>query len=197
MILVTFTIYISAARTIFKIRKQVHELNSDYDLNSFTSAEVTTVNETGTSTLTGGGVVWTHTRLVYQQTTTVRLPQRGSQNAVQPGFVHRRRSYEHKNAAWSYTKCALLYFTAILITWIPASANRVFSLVHNGEAYAPVAYMSAIVLPLQGFWNWIIYVVMSWTACKKLAQDIKAKSFAMWARASSTSGPNRNTQPHQ
>ncbi|KHN97529.1 G-protein coupled receptor [Metarhizium album ARSEF 1941] len=149
MILVTFSIYIATARTIFKIRKQVHDLSSDYDLASCTSAELPTVNVTRATT-----------------------PRRGF--GSQQGFS-RRRSYEHKNAAWSYTKCALLYFTVILVTWIPASANRVYSLAHDGHASVPVAFMSAFVLPLQGFWNWIIYVFMSWTACKTLMQDIKAK----------------------
>jgi hypothetical protein len=31
------------------------------------------------------------------------------------------------NAAWSYTKVACLFFVAMMITWIPSSANRVFS----------------------------------------------------------------------
>jgi hypothetical protein len=78
----------------------------------------------------------------------------------------RRRNFELNNAAWSYTKCALLFFTAILITWIPSSANRVYSVIHTRSASTVLEFMSAFVLPLQGFWNAVIYTVTSWKACK-------------------------------
>ncbi|PHH67563.1 hypothetical protein CDD82_1325 [Ophiocordyceps australis] len=78
----------------------------------------------------------------------------------------RRRNHELNNAAWSYTKCAILFFTAILITWIPSTANRVYSVVHGNDVFAPLEFMSAFVLPLQGFWNAVIYAVTSWSACK-------------------------------
>lgn len=83
----------------------------------------------------------------------------------------RRAAYEANSAAWSYTKCAILFFTALLVTWIPSSANRVYSVIHE-EANYPLEYMSAFVLPLQGFWNAIIYVVTSWKACRMLWDDI-------------------------
>jgi hypothetical protein len=85
---------------------------------------------------------------------------------------HRRRAaWEANNATWSYTKCAILFFTAMLVTWIPSSANRVFSVVHTNEVSMPLEYMSAFVLPLQGFWNALIYIVTSWKACKMLFRD--------------------------
>lgn len=84
----------------------------------------------------------------------------------------RRQAYEANTAAWSYAKCAILFFTALLVTWIPSSANRVYSVVHVGQVSVPLEYMSAFVLPLQGFWNAIIYIVTSWKACKMLAYDI-------------------------
>lgn len=84
----------------------------------------------------------------------------------------RRRNHELNNAAWSYTKCAILFFTAILITWIPSSANRVFSVIHKGEVSVVLGFMSAFVLPLQGFWNAAIYAVTSWSACKNLWHDL-------------------------
>ncbi|KAF9870812.1 G-protein coupled receptor [Colletotrichum karsti] len=85
----------------------------------------------------------------------------------------RRRNYELNNAAWSYTKCSILFFTVILITWVPSSANRVYSVIHAKESSTPLAFMSAFVLPLQGFWNALIYVVTSWKACKTLWTDIR------------------------
>ncbi|OAA77503.1 GPCR, family 2-like protein [Akanthomyces lecanii RCEF 1005] len=86
---------------------------------------------------------------------------------------NRRRNHELNNAAWSYTKCAILFFTAILITWIPSSANRVYSVIHKNEVSVALEFMSAFVLPLQGFWNAVIYAVTSWAACKNLLYDLR------------------------
>lgn len=80
--------------------------------------------------------------------------------------------YEANNAAWSYTKCALLFFTALLITWVPSTANRVYSVVHQKQIILGLEYASAFVLPLQGFWNGLIYIFTTRTACKKLIEDI-------------------------
>lgn len=85
----------------------------------------------------------------------------------------RRRNRELNNAAWQYTKCALLFFTAILITWIPSSANRVYAVFHTKHSSVPLEFMSAFVLPLQGFWNALIYMVTSWGACKSLLSDLR------------------------
>lgn len=72
-----------------------------------------------------------------------------------------RYQHEANNAAWSYTKIAFLFFTAMLITWIPSTANRVYSVVHPGAISVPLTFASAFVLPLQGFWNAIIYGMTS------------------------------------
>ncbi|KAL1912365.1 hypothetical protein Sste5344_001806 [Sporothrix stenoceras] len=88
--------------------------------------------------------------------------------------LRRRAAYEANTAAWSYAKCAILFFTAMLVTWIPSSANRVFSVVHVDKVSVPLEYMSAFVLPLQGFWNAIIYIVTSWKAMQTLWSDILA-----------------------
>lgn len=89
-----------------------------------------------------------------------------------PNKLRRRAAWEANNATWSYAKCAILFFTAMLVTWIPSSANRVYSLAHAGHASLALEYMSAFVLPLQGFWNSIIYTVTSWGACKMLWEDV-------------------------
>ncbi|KAK4199901.1 putative G-protein coupled receptor 157 [Triangularia verruculosa] len=88
--------------------------------------------------------------------------------------LRRRAAYEANNATWSYAKCSILFFTAMLVTWIPSSANRVYSVVHKNQASLALEYMSAFVLPLQGFWNSIIYIVTSWKACQILWDDAKA-----------------------
>jgi hypothetical protein len=81
---------------------------------------------------------------------------------------------EANTAIWSYTKVSLLFFLAMMITWIPSSANRVYSVVHPNEISLGLAYTSALVLPLQGFWNATIYATTSLSACKELWANIKA-----------------------
>lgn len=76
------------------------------------------------------------------------------------------------DAAMPYAKTALLFFTAMLITWIPASANRLYVLV-DGKSSVPLGYLSAFVLPLQGFWNALIYYYTSRTACKQVIASLK------------------------
>ncbi|KAH6973257.1 hypothetical protein EDB80DRAFT_833511, partial [Ilyonectria destructans] len=84
------------------------------------------------------------------------------------------QNYDVNNAAWGYTKHTILFFTALLITWLPSSTNRVYSFVHYGSTYAPLEYISAFILPLQGFWNIAIYIVTSWGACKNLMNDLRS-----------------------
>ncbi|KAK1594009.1 G-protein coupled receptor [Colletotrichum navitas] len=96
--------------------------------------------------------------------------------AQRPVNSARRRNRELNNAAWSYTKCSILFFTVILIIWVPSSANRVYSVIHTKQSSTPLEYMSAFVLPLQGFWNALIYVVTSRKACKIVWSEIKYAS---------------------
>lgn len=109
------------------------------------------------------------------QGTTLQPPPTRHAAPRRPAAVARRRNHELNNAAWSYTKCSILFFTAMLITWIPSSANRVYSLVHQNEVSIPLEFMSAFVLPLQGFWNAVIYAVTSWSACLEFFDELKLK----------------------
>lgn len=104
-----------------------------------------------------------------QTRTSIQVPQQQQRSAA---HMNRKRNRELNNAAWQYTKCALLFFTAILITWVPSSANRVYS-VFSKTSSEPLEFMSALVLPLQGFWNALIYIVTSWGACKNLVSDLR------------------------
>jgi hypothetical protein len=90
-------------------------------------------------------------------------------NLPQSERVQKSRPYialEANNAAWSYAKVSLLFFTAMLVTWIPSTANRVYSVVNPGYISPSLQFASAFVLPLQGFWNAVIYITTSWCACR-------------------------------
>ncbi|KAJ2996692.1 hypothetical protein NUW58_g891 [Xylaria curta] len=84
----------------------------------------------------------------------------------------RRKNHEASSAVWAYTKCAILFFTALLVTWLPSSANRVYSVVHGGDTVVVLEILGAIVLPLQGFWNAVIYAVTSWAAVKLFFSEL-------------------------
>lgn len=75
--------------------------------------------------------------------------------------------YESNTAAWSYAKCTLLFFTVLLVTWIPPTCNRMYALIH-GRSLAPLEILTSIVLPLQGFFNCTIYTMTTWSSCKEL-----------------------------
>jgi hypothetical protein len=69
---------------------------------------------------------------------------------------------------WAYTKVALLFAISILITWVPASINRVYGLRFPKNPSFALNIGSALVLPLQGFWNTVIYFSTSIGVCKSV-----------------------------
>jgi len=69
---------------------------------------------------------------------------------------------------WAYTKVALLFAISILITWVPASINRVYGLRFPKNPSFALNIGSALVLPLQGFWNTVIYFSTSLGVCKSV-----------------------------
>ncbi|KAJ5183182.1 hypothetical protein N7492_000798 [Penicillium capsulatum] len=80
----------------------------------------------------------------------------------------RKMITEATSATWAYTKYAMLFFIALLVTWVPSTANRVYALVFPDDFSFGLNYASSFVLPLQGFWNSLIYISISWPAFKRL-----------------------------
>ncbi|KAF3482382.1 putative cAMP receptor-like protein [Arthroderma uncinatum] len=80
-----------------------------------------------------------------------------------PGDTFRRRkaSWERQSAAWAYSKFAILFFISLLITWLPATINRVYAFAHPEGPSRVLTYIAALVLPLQGFWNTLVYTAVS------------------------------------
>ena len=61
----------------------------------------------------------------------------------------------------SYLRTSFIFGLAVLITWIPSSVNRLYSIANNGRVSFPLSLASGSVLPLQGLWNAIIYFTTS------------------------------------
>ncbi|OTA94354.1 hypothetical protein M434DRAFT_71464 [Hypoxylon sp. CO27-5] len=120
------------------------------------------------------------------------VPPTPSTARAQAKSQRRRANYEANNAAWSYSKCALLFFTALLVTWIPSSANRVYSIINTNKISVPLEIMSAIVLPLQGFWNMFIYMATSWEAVRITFSDISARVTGRHTEPSRYSGDHND-----
>ncbi|KAJ5619528.1 hypothetical protein N7510_003512 [Penicillium lagena] len=78
-------------------------------------------------------------------------------------------------ATCAYFKCAILFFIALLVTWVPSTINRVYALAYPEAFVFGLNYASSFVLPLQGFWNCLIYVSISWPACKSLWADMRGR----------------------
>lgn len=77
--------------------------------------------------------------------------------------------------AWLYARVAFLFFLALLITWVPTSVNRVYAMVHPDRVNFALNYISSLVFPLQGFWNGIVYIITSQTACRRLWRGIVSR----------------------
>lgn len=199
VIIATFFIYIRAGRTIYEKRKQLR--NFEYSVSAPDSEDPYTMKTTEVyvtsevmesqprsaapfnmarrgseaSANPRGNAAYSVT--ISSDKRLSMLDETGAPTPLGKGkgrnqVSQRRRNYELNNAAWSYTKCSLLFFTALLVTWIPSSANRVYSVIHANQTSTPLEFMSALVLPLQGFWNAIIYITTSWTACKNMFRDM-------------------------
>ncbi|KIE02288.1 G-protein coupled receptor, partial [Metarhizium majus ARSEF 297] len=65
----------------------------------------------------------------------------------------------------AYLRTSLLFGLSVLVTWIPSSMNRIHSWIEGDSPYT-YQVASAAVLPLQGFWNCVIFFVTSWRVVK-------------------------------
>jgi hypothetical protein len=81
---------------------------------------------------------------------------------------------EANSAAVKYCKCAMLFFVALLVTWVPSTINRILTIVHPSKSLFGLNYAAGMVLPLQGFWNAIIYIATSSAACRALMRRVVA-----------------------
>lgn len=83
-----------------------------------------------------------------------------------------KATMEANRAAFGYAKVASLFFVSLLVTWVPSSINRVYSLIHPDTISVQYTYAAGIVLSLMGFWNAVIYIATSHRACGALIVSI-------------------------
>ncbi|KAJ9651522.1 hypothetical protein H2201_009272 [Coniosporium apollinis] len=89
--------------------------------------------------------------------------------------ARRRAAHQGNEAAWAYAKVAMLMFIALIVVWVPSTVNRVYSLIHDTRPLFALNIIAAAVLPLQGFWNAMIYIATSWAQCKAAWRQIAGR----------------------
>jgi hypothetical protein len=159
----TFFIYIRAGKEIYIKRKQLLSFNCHQQ-----SAALTSFSEPFATMKT------TEVHVASEVICPIDLSELGrsqsrpsNRSQMYSVYVSSDKNSELARAAWSYTKVAILFFTAMLVTWIPSSANRLYSVGNPGRIIPALEFAAAFVIPLQGFWNAVIYVTTSWKACRK------------------------------
>ncbi|KIL93667.1 hypothetical protein FAVG1_02227 [Fusarium avenaceum] len=190
IIFIAFAIYVRAGITIYKWRNRLHGFSNSNELNTSTQvvqnpdlsgiAKTTnitiTTSESGSSDLGQPFSPTTRPEPVHSASIYTGLAQPVANSSEQRNattqHLDRKRRNPSDEAAMAYAKCALLFFTAMLITWIPASANRLYVLI-DGKASVKLGYLSAFVLPLQGFWNALIYYYTSRAACRQIIASLR------------------------
>ncbi|KPM45392.1 hypothetical protein AK830_g1221 [Neonectria ditissima] len=84
----------------------------------------------------------------------------------------------------AYLRTSFIFGFAVLITWIPSSINRLYSLTHDNHISFSLSVASGCVLPLQGVWNAIIYFTTSWSTVVEEFRTVKEK----WAGRGDANG---------
>ena len=85
-----------------------------------------------------------------------------------PSLTRKAALAESNAEGWLYARVAFLYFLVMMICWIPASINRLYSLIHPHTVIFALNYVAIIFLPLQGALNAAVYCVSSQTGVKRL-----------------------------
>jgi hypothetical protein len=87
-------------------------------------------------------------------------------------YVRRTVAMEGNTGAWGYFKVAFLMFAALFIVWVPSTINRLQQFINKDNPVFGLNLASALVLPLQGFWNAMIYISTTWPECKRAFAEI-------------------------
>ena len=72
----------------------------------------------------------------------------------------------------AYLRTSFVFAISILVTWTPSSINRVYALVYPTRTSYALNLAGAIVLPLQGLWNAIIFAATSWSTLREEFREL-------------------------
>ena len=75
----------------------------------------------------------------------------------------------------AYLRTSFVFAISVLITWTPSSINRVYSLIYPTRVSVGLNMASAVVLPLQGVWNAVIYFSTSWSTLSHEVKQMRSR----------------------
>jgi hypothetical protein len=87
----------------------------------------------------------------------------------------RRRLRRLDPVKLAYLRTSFVFALSVLVTWTPSSINRVYALSNPNSPSYPLNLASAIVLPLQGVWNAVIFFTTSWKVLSEEWQKLRPK----------------------
>lgn len=162
VILVTFSIYIRAGRDIFKKRRQLQNISSADPGTTFDNpfetqaSKITEIRITSETAATSpidpdkissddkGGQRGSASNIYTSYSVTVEsgdgydgnnIPMKKMERSTAAGATHARRpaKTEANAAAWAYCKYAMLYFVALLVTWVGPSPYCTHEIKHKAK----------------------------------------------------------------
>lgn len=77
----------------------------------------------------------------------------------------------------AYLRTSFVFAISVLVTWTPSSINRVYTLIYPEKASYGLNIAAAVVLPLQGVWNAVIYFTTSW---KIFCEEMEGTRAGRW-----------------
>lgn len=179
IMLITFTIHALVGSRLYRIRRQFRKsrLQSSNCLttSSTKNQEATKIEITEPASSHCDMDIKLHVHSPSADLVQIEaLPPGGEQ----PNYTYDENSPPVKPAnrvTRKYARYALLFFVALIFTWIPSSANRVYNLVHPHTPCFSLNFLGALVLPSQGFWNALIYINTSLPVCRRVCKSLWAR----------------------
>lgn len=154
VITITLGIYVRSGGTIYRKRQQLLKAQgsgsgsgglsyaNQSSTNYVKTTEVTIVGESihqseavQLQNLGHQASVRVHKPTIDREDTRASVAANPQPNNPKPSV---RPSNDVYKAAWAYTKVAMLFFVVILTTWIPSSANRMYSHIHPDQVSKPL-----------------------------------------------------------
>ncbi|KAI1477713.1 hypothetical protein F4774DRAFT_427128 [Daldinia eschscholtzii] len=100
-------------------------------------------------------------------------PREGLWARARENFQRWRNRFNHMDPVkLAYLRTSFVFAISVFVTWTPSSINRVHDLVYAESASFALNLASAVVLPLQGVWNTVIFFSTTWSS---LRQEVRAR----------------------
>lgn len=74
----------------------------------------------------------------------------------------------------AYLRTSFVFALSVLATWAPSSINRVYALLYPARTSYALNLAGAVVLPLQGVWNAVIFVATTWSVLRDELRELVA-----------------------